>query len=146
MAKPFNEVTTHVAAFFTKVGNDVVTGDELYEALPDYDHLTIRQSLHSLIRNNTLTRVGKGEYRVRQPDEKREEFKVARLTPPQKAEPIKREFNVWLDCDPDKVSPTLRQFLPQKADDRIQFLNPNTAIIWNSSAQLESFRQMALGH
>lgn len=113
----------------------------------------VNNAIGGLIKANLVIRgetfsIGRAHftpYRLRMETEKREEFKVARPTAKPEKQPA-ITFPILAECAPGMASEALRQFLPQKADDRIQYLNPSTAIIWNSQAQLENIRQMALSH
>lgn len=97
-------------------------------------------------RRNALIRTEeRGGFRLRMPEEMREEFKVARPIPKQPKEP-EMAFPVLTECAPEMALPELRAILPAKANHRIQFLNASTAIIWNSAQQREFMRQMAIGH
>lgn len=111
-----------------------------------------------LLRTNRITKgerfsVGRAhytKYRVRRPEEKREEFKVARPIPEAISEP-KVEFPVLTEFDPEFLEPATKrivneQFSTAAQKGRVQFLNSNTFIVWNSREQHERMRRMALGH
>lgn len=88
------------------------------------------------------------QYRFRRDGEKRNEFKVAEKAVVAKPKPETREaYPVFVEMSPDKASPQLREHLaPIRDRGRIQFLNPTTAIVWNSEAQFQAMRRMALSH
>ena len=149
---------TFVYEWFTENDGVWMTAREVAEEF----HLTIIQARNALnwgVRTNRLAKeqferegeLEKGQtkfgmrYRFRKDREKREEFKVAEKaivapirTPKPEPAPILVEF------DRNRLANPIKGFLTGIPDDRVQALDANTVIIWNSDAQHRNMRQMQL--
>lgn len=140
---------TVILSWFEQNPGVWLTAPELANAWA-IDRVKARNAIAIGLKRNLITREAiivnghkSSRFRLREPNEKREEFQVARPSArPAKPEPM--AFPVLTECDPGMATNELVAHLPEKAGDRIQFLNPSTAIIWNSAEQRENMRRLAM--
>jgi hypothetical protein len=110
----------------------------------DTSRVDTANSVTHLLSGNHVVKVARGQFRLRYPDEKRNEFKVAEkaVVKPAKREVTKEAPPVVREWMLDRVDPEVFALIGNVPKDRIQALSPSTVIIWNSPRQREYMRNV----